>query len=98
MVETMRPRDAGELRKAVRAVFLAMLACLARHEWISVSRAKSNLEYRRELARRARTAAPPFDEGVRLFERSWYGTHPATPEAIGELENNLEALRGKPPA
>jgi len=92
-----RMRDTGELRKAVRAVFLAMLACLARQEWITVSRAKSNLEYRRELARRARTAAAPFDEGVRLFERSWYGTHPATPESIGKLEDNLEALRGKPP-
>jgi hypothetical protein len=89
-----RMREAGDLRKALRAVFLATLACLARLEWIAVSRAKSNLEYRREVDRRARAATPAFDEDVRLFERSWYGPHPATPEAVETLGRNLEAIRG----
>lgn len=89
-----RMRDAGDLRKALRAVFLATLACLARLEWITVSRAKSNLEYSRELGRRARAASPAFDEGVRLFERSWYGPHPATPESVEALGRTLEAIRG----
>lgn len=89
-----RMRETGDLRKALRAVFLATLACLARLEWIAVSRAKSNLEYRRELDRRARAATPAFDENVRLFERSWYGSHPATPEAVETLDRNLEAIRG----
>ncbi|MBU4461094.1 MAG: DUF4129 domain-containing protein [Verrucomicrobia bacterium] len=89
-----RMRETGDLRKALRAVFLATLACLARLEWIAVSRAKSNLEYRREVDRRARAATPAFDEDVRLFERSWYGPHPATPEAVETLGRNLEAIRG----
>ncbi len=91
-----RMRESGDLRKALRAVFLATLACLARLEWITVSKAKSNLEYRRELGRRARGAMPAFEEDVRLFERSWYGPHPAAPEAVETLEKNLEALRGGP--
>lgn len=94
-------RAQGELRKALRAGFLGTLACLARLEMVVIARAKSNLEYRRELARRARRTPqvdPLFGEDVTLFERAWYGRHPATDEAIDTLLRNLEGIRHAGPA
>ena len=53
----------GDLRLALRALYLASLARLADNDLITLARYKSNLEYRRELDRRARGRA----ELVELF-------------------------------
>lgn len=78
----------GEHRLAARALFLAVLAALARREWIAIARAKSNLDYRRELRRRG-PGAPEliagFDQCSRDFESVWYGTHPVSEETIARL-------------
>lgn len=87
---------AGELRKAVRAWFLAGLAFLARKELLAVRHSKSNLEYRRELMRRARRCPeviPVFGDNIRLFERAWYGLHAVSMADIGLLEQNMERMR-----
>lgn len=82
----------GEHRLAARALFLALLAALARREWITVARAKSNLDYRRELRLRARdreAVVSGFDACSRAFESVWYGTHPATGDLIAQLRGHL---------
>lgn len=86
----------GELRKAMRAWFLAGLAFLARTDLLVILHSKSNLEYRRELDRRARrcpSVIPAFGENIKIFEHAWYGLHNATAEDLGQLEQNMERMR-----
>lgn len=86
----------GEYRTAMRAWFLAGLAYLSRMGLLGILHSKSNLDYRRELLRRARRCpdvVPVFGENIILFERAWYGLHPATAEDLGKLESNLERMR-----
>ena len=89
-------RREGELRKAMRALFLGTLACIGRLGWVDLRPSKSNLDYRREIERRTRgrDAIPPlFAEDVAVFERGWYGRHPVTGEALDAIHRNLEGLR-----
>jgi hypothetical protein len=74
-------RREGNLRLALRALYLGTLAHLARRELISIARAKSTRNYRRELQLKARHIPPvltAFDEQAHDFERIWYGEHPST--------------------
>jgi hypothetical protein len=68
----------GELRLAMRALYLATLAYLAEHEMITIEIYKSNREYERELRRRAHEREELlsiFSKSLNLFERVWYGMH-----------------------
>ena len=70
--------DAGNLRLAMRALYLAVLASLGAAGLITIHRARSNLDYQRELARRARgntKLLQTFRGLVAAFERTWYGDH-----------------------
>lgn len=86
----------GETRLALRAHYLGCLAHLARQQWIQVHRGKSNLDYLRELSRRAKGfpgVESSFAHNLRLYERTWYGEHRATPETMAEFLTNLERIR-----
>ena len=86
----------GEMRLALRAVFLACLAMLGDRGLIVIARFKSNREYERELVRRAHAAPGTLDAfrwGMRAFEGVWYGTSPATEEAVEELLRRYERMR-----
>ena len=86
----------GETRLALRALYLGSLAHLAQRQWILVHRGKSNLDYLRELRRRAKGLTDlesHFSENLRLYERSWYGDHPATAETITQFLGNLERIK-----
>ncbi|MEM7602834.1 MAG: hypothetical protein AAF357_15665, partial [Verrucomicrobiota bacterium] len=85
----------GDGRLAVRALFLASLAKLGDEDLIKVARFKSNLDYRKELTRKARKWAPlkkAFSENVSLFERAWYGWHEVTPEIVASYLKNHELI------
>ena len=86
----------GELRLALRALYLAGLAHLAQREMIRVAKFKSNRDYEQELCRRAR-ALPElqaaFSENVGIFDRVWYGLHAVTEEALLRFQINLEKIR-----
>ena len=86
----------GELRLALRALYLASLAHLARREMIRVAKFKSNRDYEQELRRRAR-ALPDlqaaFAENVGIFDRVWYGLHEVTQEALERFQINLETIK-----
>ena len=86
----------GELRLALRAAYLAGLAHLGQQQLVSIARHKSNLDYRRELRRRARTREEmlaAFDDNLLVFERAWYGDHGVTLPMFEEFTQNLERIR-----
>ncbi|NNL74907.1 MAG: hypothetical protein HKO68_01075 [Desulfobacterales bacterium] len=68
----------GELRLAMRALYLATLAHLAQHEMITIETYKSNREYEKELKRRAhgrKELLLIFENNLTIFERVWYGMY-----------------------
>jgi len=70
--------EKGELRLAMRALYLATLAHLADHEMITIEVYKSNREYERELKRRAHEheeLLSNFSSSLNFFERVWYGMY-----------------------
>jgi hypothetical protein len=88
--------DGGELRLALRALYLAGLAHLGSRELIHLARHKSNRDYDRELRRRARAQdelLTAFAHNLDVFESAWYGDHPVTPETLGAFSQNLERIR-----
>jgi hypothetical protein len=89
--------ESGEFRLALRALYLATLAALARQELVRLAVTKSNRDYLSELTRRLRgetTIVPFFRENVRLFEASWYGTHDVTTTVIDAMRSNQQQVRG----
>jgi hypothetical protein len=86
----------GDLRLAIRALFLATLADLARREIISLARFKSNRDYERELKRRSAAVpnrAQSFTALVSTYERIWYGWYEPSSELFTECENTVRFLR-----
>jgi hypothetical protein len=68
----------GELRMAMRALYLATLTHLSEREMITIEIYKSNREYALELKRRAHERndlITIFSSTLNLFERVWYGMH-----------------------
>jgi hypothetical protein len=92
-------RLAGNLRLAIRALYLSCLASLAGAKLISIARGKSNLDYAREFQRRAKRLSPELPqrlrENVGLFEQSWYGSHHVTDEILDQFERNVEFLKAQ---
>jgi len=83
----------GELRFALRAAYLGLLAGLARREWLTIRRDRTNREYLDEFTRRwrrrpqaaveSRVEVPEKLRGsLRQFDRVWYGSYALTPEAV----------------
>jgi hypothetical protein len=83
----------GELRFALRAAYLGLLAGLGQREWLTIRRDRTNREYLNEFIRRwrrrpqaaveARAEIPEKLHGsLRQFDRVWYGSHEVTPEAV----------------
>jgi hypothetical protein len=89
----------GELRLALRAAYLGLLAGLAQREWLTIRRDRTNREYLNEFTRRwrrrpqaavhARTEIPEKLHGsLRQFDRVWYGSHALTPEVVTAYRKN----------
>ncbi len=83
----------GEWRLAWRALYLATLARLAAEGLLSLAKFKTNLDYERELRRRALSRGEivaRFTARRRGFEDVWYGraepAEPAVREWMAELE------------
>jgi len=85
-----------DFRLALRALYLASLAYLAERSLISIQRGKSNLDYTRELRRKARGSAElvsAFVQNVTTFERTWYGQYDVDRAILEQFENNLTKMR-----
>jgi hypothetical protein len=87
---------AGDLRQAQRAIFLAILSCLASRRFITIERWKSNCDYENELGRRAKDlpVLPRLYVESRLrFERCWYGPGTLTPQELETYGVIYERIR-----
>lgn len=85
----------GELRLALRALYLACLACLAEERLISIARFKSDRDYERELRRFAHSlpdVMSSFSSNRELFERAWYGRYKPEPGMIELFKSNNERI------
>jgi hypothetical protein len=84
----------GELRLALRALFLAVLALLGAQRVIIIRRSKSNSDYESELRKRKQAElAELFRGNRRLFERCWYGDDPVTEIEIEESNQFYQRLK-----
>ncbi len=86
----------GELRLALRALYLAGLSYLALRGLLAVQAARTNRQYEIELRRRTRDrieVAQSFSENARVFERIWYGDHEVTAPVIENFRENLQRMK-----
>jgi hypothetical protein len=85
----------GDTRLALRALYLASLSHLAGLHLITISKSKSNRDYKCELFRNAH-AMPEilssFSENVMIFDRSWYGMYEVTGDVLRMFQKNQERI------
>ncbi|MEA2084371.1 MAG: hypothetical protein U9O82_09050, partial [Thermodesulfobacteriota bacterium] len=85
----------GSLRLALRALYLATLAHLSEHGFITIAKYKSNRDYKHELAGRAyehKGLSDLFSINVTAFDMSWYGEHKVGPEELKLFAQNQERI------
>ena len=98
-----RLQKEGELRLALRAAYLGLLAGLAQREWLTIRRDRTNREYLEEFARRwrrhpqaaleARGEIPEKLRGsLRQFDGVWYGSRAVTPESVAAYQRDQQEL------
>jgi hypothetical protein len=90
--------EKGDFRMALKAMYLAALNYLSARDLVSVRRWKTGLEYRRELARRAKTKPdlpPAFARSVAIFEQGWYGRHLVDRTMAESLANGFSEMRAR---
>ncbi len=87
--------ERGEKRLGIRALFLALLANLARRDLIRIARAKSDRDYLAETGRRSHALpelVAAFAQNINTFEKIWYGTHNIDDQTLAEFTNNMNAI------
>jgi hypothetical protein len=93
----------GDLRLALRAAYLGLLAGLAQREWLTIRRDRTNREYLDEFTRRwrrrpqavleARVEIPEkLRTSLRVFDRVWYGSHMLTRTAVAAYRQGQQEL------
>jgi len=90
--------ETGELRLALRAFYLSVLANLAQQEWIRIAKFKSNMDYQKELERRAHSfpeLIEAFRENRMTFESVWYGMHEVNQHTFDHFIQNHEKIRSQ---
>jgi hypothetical protein len=86
----------GDLRSALRALYLANLAWLGRGEWIAIHPGKTNREYELEVRRKMRgfpEACSLFAANIVSFEGAWYGMHEVTAGDLDLLRQRLQRMK-----
>ena len=93
----------GNLRLALRAAYLGLLAGLAQREWLTIRRDRTNREYLDEFSRRwrrrpqaaveVRAEIPEQVRGsLRQFDRVWYGSHALTAASVAAYRQDQREL------
>jgi hypothetical protein len=93
----------GELRLALRAAYLGLLAGLAQREWLTIRRDRTNREYLDEFTRRwkrrpqaaveMRARIPEkLRSSLRVFDCVWYGSHAVTPATVAAYRQDQREL------
>ena len=85
----------NDLRQALRALYLAILALLGDQHRIVIARYKSNRDYLSELSSHAH-AEPElfglFETCMKMFERYWYGMHPVAIDKLNRFKSFQERI------
>jgi hypothetical protein len=87
--------EKGDLRLAMRALYLATLAHLADNEMITIKSYKSNRDYERELKRRAHEhleLISIFSINLNIFERAWYGMYRIARSEFDRFARNQQRI------
>lgn len=98
-----RLEEEGNLRLALRAAYLGLLAGLAQRAWLTIRRDRTNREYLDEFTRRwrrrpqaavdARAEIPEIlRDSLRQFDRVWYGSHAVTPASVASYRQDQREL------
>jgi hypothetical protein len=93
----------GELRLALRAAYLGLLAGLGQREWLTIRRDRTNREYLNEFTRRwRRRPAAGLEQRAEIpervrgslwqFDRVWYGAEVLTPEVVAAYNQGQREL------
>jgi hypothetical protein len=93
----------GDLRLALRSVYLGLLAGLAQRQWLTIRRDNTNRDYLNEFTRRWRRRPQAAVErrleipeklrgSLRQFDRVWYGSDVPTREAVGVYRRDQREL------
>jgi hypothetical protein len=93
----------GELRLALRSVYLGLLAGLAQREWLTIRRDNTNRDYLNEFTRRwRRRPQAALERRIEIpeklrgslwqFDRVWYGSHVPTREAVAAYRQDQREL------
>lgn len=96
-------KNEGELRLAVRAAYLGLLAGLGQRQWLSIRRDRTNREYLDEFSRRwrrrpqasvdTRKEIPEKLRGsLRQFDGVWYGSQELSSESVAVYQQNQKDL------
>jgi hypothetical protein len=90
-----RYAKSGDLRLALRALYLGTLALLNHRGFLTIHACKSNRDYEVELRRRSRDSglSQVFRLNIRSFEQSWYGFHEVTDQQIEDFRDNMGRMR-----
>ena len=91
------------LRLALRAAYLGLLAGLAQRAWLTIRRDRTNREYLDEFTRRwrrrpqaaveARAEIPEKLRGsLRQFDRVWYGSYALTLASVAAYRQDQREL------
>ena len=84
-----------DLRQALRALYLAILAQLGDTHRIDIARYKSNRDYLVELSSHAHAEQELFglfETCMKMFERFWYGMHPVALDTLNLFKSNQERI------
>lgn len=85
----------GELRLAMRALFLSAISMLSKRNLLSIAKFKTNRDYLSELKRRYHynsDALRAFDTNLNIFERGWYGDYPVDITMINDFKLQNEII------
>jgi hypothetical protein len=88
--------EAGDLRQALRALFLAALSLLGAQGLVLIRKSKSNFDYERELRRKLNSVSgldEIFSADRKLFERCWYGAYPVTIVEFEQSDSLYQRLK-----
>jgi hypothetical protein len=88
--------EEGDLRQALRALFLAALSLLGAQGFVRIRKSKSNFDYERELRRKLDTVSgldEIFSADRKLFERCWYGAHPVSITEFEQSDSLYQRLK-----
>jgi hypothetical protein len=83
--------EKGDLRLALRALYLGNLAHLALRGLVTIAKYKSNRDYERELKLKAAWSPDllsAFSHNIVTFENIWYGMHDIQQEIFSDFSKN----------